>query len=402
MAVWKLPKLPSGRDRNKPYRAKVKGKVQDFPTKKDAEHWHTQQLSSYSTTGLPLTIDALRKVSVGEIIVRYLREKTPLKGSAASETILLEKLLGFKKGARDPKREQHPICGLSLAAVKRTNGFAYRDERLKTVTQGSAKREFATLRNIFEVAKEEWGYANLINPFHKMGLRENPGRARLLKPRELERLELSCKACRGNNRYYVPLAMYLAIETGMRLQETFNLTWEDVDIANRRITIGKSKTDHKSHYKGRTIVMSYSAFVLLAWLRVNLYDFRRHSEQDRIFPMTKEAFKQSWRDAVKRAGIKDLQFRDLRHVAGTAFDKAGLTKAEHDLMMGHGKRTMRDLYIHADLSSIQDKLDRHQVRNKSSANKGADEVASEVLKIPSTLSKAGEKIRPSANDSGQM
>ena len=57
--MWKLPKLPSGRERNKPYRAKVKGRVKDFPTRKSAEYWETQQLVSYATTGLPLTIEAL-------------------------------------------------------------------------------------------------------------------------------------------------------------------------------------------------------------------------------------------------------------------------------------------------------------------------------------------------------
>src|SRR5579864_1865242 len=203
MAVWKLPKLPSGRDRNNPYRAKVKGKVKDFPTRKSARYWETQQLVSHATTGLPLTIEALQKVTVGEIVTRYLEEKAPLKVRPDFDRYVIKRFL------------KHPMCKLSLAAVKRTDGFSYRNERLKAVTKGSVKREFATLHNIFEVAKEEWGYANLTNPFDKMKLRENPGRERRLKPGELMRLEQACKSCRGLNRYYMPLAIYLAIETGM-------------------------------------------------------------------------------------------------------------------------------------------------------------------------------------------
>lgn len=77
------------------------------------------------------------------------------------------------------------------------------------------------------------------------------------------------------------------------------------------------------------------------------------------------AFKQTWRKVLKRAKIEDLHFRDLRHTAATWFDQAGLTNAEHGLMMGHGKRTMRDRYVHPMLQSIQDKLDRYQLGGRT-------------------------------------
>jgi hypothetical protein len=182
---------------------------------------------------------------------------------------------------------------------------------------------------------------------------------------ELQRLERACEACRGLNRTYVLLAIYLAIETGMRLQEIFNLTWPDVDIQNRRIAIRKSKTDRVSDYDGRTIVMNVVARALLAALHIRLIINFRYSKEDRIFPMTREAFKQSWADVVKRADIEDLHFHDLRREAGSRFDEAGLTRGEHDLMMGHANKDMASLYIRADLKSIQDKLDRHRFGGKT-------------------------------------
>jgi integrase len=76
----------------------------------------------------------------------------------------------------------------------------------------------------------------------------------------------ACKECHGNNKFYVPLAMDLAVTTGMRLQEIFNLTWGDIanpfsveGINKRRIVIRKSKTDYKTGVHGRTIVMSIEA-----------------------------------------------------------------------------------------------------------------------------------------------
>jgi integrase len=387
MAVWKMTDKP----RRLPWRAKVKNQVKNFLTKQDAEFWERSQLQSITLTGLPLTIEALKKVTVGEIVERYLKEKTPLKGSVVSETTVLEKLLGFKNGERDPSRQRHAICDLSLAAIKKKDAHAYKNGRLKETWRGkpiaesTVKREMNTLHHIFEVAKEEWGYENLINPFDNMKLKDGHGRERRLQQGELEKLEEACKTCRGLNRHYIPLAIYLAIETGMRLQEIFNLLWSDIDVENRRIIIRKSKTDHVSKYKGRTIVLTLMAEVPLNLLTISLLKKRRFKSEGKVFPMRREAFKQSWADVVKRAKIEDLHFHDLRHEAGSRFDAAGLTHAEHGLMMGHGKRTMRDRYSHAALQSIQDKLDKHLLGGMTRSEAYQSAIAEGYDKIPKDI-----------------
>src|SRR5262249_48800655 len=80
---------------------------------------------------------------------------------------------------------------------------------------------------------------------------------------------------------------------------------------------------------------------------------------DKIFPMTKQAFGQAYRDVEKRAGVHGLTFADLRHEAGSRFDQAGLTKGEHDLQIGHTEGDTRSIYVHARLKSVQDKLDKY-------------------------------------------
>jgi len=76
---------------------------------------------------------------------------------------------------------------------------------------------------------------------------------------------------------------------------------------------------------------------------------------------TKDAFRQLWKDLVKRAGIEDVHFADLRHEAGSRFDAAGLTKGERDLVMGHSNGDTGSIYIHAYLNRIRDKLDIFQL-----------------------------------------
>lgn len=109
--------------RNKPWMAKVQRKGHKtlkkmFFAEVDAKRWAREQERNIDLVGLPLTIDALKKVSVGDIVKRYLEEKTPLKGCSVSETTVLKKFL-----TRD-------ICKLSLAVVGEHDAYSYRDERL--------------------------------------------------------------------------------------------------------------------------------------------------------------------------------------------------------------------------------------------------------------------------------
>jgi integrase len=364
-SIFKLP------GRKLPWRAQVKQKghpklIKHFPNKKQAERWAAEQEASIRNKGLPLTIEELKKQTVGDIVRRYRDEITPTKGSHVSESTVLNRFL------------QRDICQKSLAYLSPKDGYDYLAERLKETWRGkpitprTIRREVNSIQHIFEVARKRWGLTNLVNPFRGLEIKGSMyRRRRRLEEGELERLMKACEQCRGLNRIYVPLAIYLAIETGMRLQEIFNLHWTDLDPPKRRIVITKSKTDYASEYAGRTIVMTMNVFPLIHILTgLTVKDDPHWYDKPLwfgkcIFPMTKMAFKQTWGDVVKRAGITDLTFHDLRREAGSRFDEAGLTKGEHDLMMGHRGSDMTSLYIHADLKSIQDKLDRYLFEGKT-------------------------------------
>jgi hypothetical protein len=93
--------------------------------------------------------------------------------------------------------------------------------------------------------------------------------------------------------------------------------------------------------------------------------------------MTKDAFKQAWKDIVKRSGIpskeedaktgvpehaRGLEFLDLRREAGSRFNAADLNSDQHDLMLGHNENKIRGVYIAPSpqvVKAIADKLDRH-------------------------------------------
>lgn len=137
--------------RTLPWRAKVKGKgkVKMFLTKDEAHRWAGHYDQTIRLTGLPPTIEELKKHTVAEIVKRYLQEKTPLKGCKVSETAVLNRFL------------KHDICSMSLAAIKKEYAYRHKDDRLKEtwngrpITPRTVRREFNSIGNIFQTAKEE-------------------------------------------------------------------------------------------------------------------------------------------------------------------------------------------------------------------------------------------------------
>jgi integrase len=324
-----------------------------FELRQHAERWGKEQDRSIDLVGLPLTIKEYESIPLSALVSRYLETISRTKASFETDKIVLTSFL------------KRPLATKSIAYVTPQDAAAYRDERLtelyrgKPISPPTVRREVNTLQHVFEIARTEWGYSNLRNPFRGLRIKGSiRRRTRRLEKGELRKLEIACEACRGPNRWFVRLAIYLAIETGMRLQEIFNLTFNDIDLHKRRIIVRKSKTDHVTGREGRTIVLPFLGWWFLIIHIRPLEERASFNGSDRLFPMTKGAFKQTWSEVIKRAKVKNLTFHDLRREAGSWFDQAGLTKGEHDLMMGHANRDMTSLYIHADLNSIQDKLAR--------------------------------------------
>jgi integrase len=53
----------------------------------------------------------------------------------------------------------------------------------------------------------------------------------------------------------------------------------------------------------------------------------------------------AWQGACERAGLKDLQLRDLRHEAGSRFDEAGVPINFVSRLLGHTSLTTTSRYL---------------------------------------------------------
>ena len=77
---------------------------------------------------------------------------------------------------------------------------------------------------------------------------------------------------------------------------------------------------------------------------------------DVVFPVKSATLKQSWVRLVRRAGISDLRFHDLRHEAISRLLEKGLTIPEAASVSGHKTASMLMRYAHPDPVKVRQKM----------------------------------------------
>jgi len=141
--------------------------------------------------------------------------------------------------------------------------------------------------------------------------------------------------------YLRPLIL-LALNTGMRRGELFDLTWKNVDLRIRSLTIEgiKAKSGHTRH-----LPLNSEAFgVLLAWRN-------QTSSKGLVFPnpKTKRRFnniKTPWEKLRTEARLKDFRFHDVRHSFASRLVMAGVDLNTVRELLGHSDISMALRYSH--------------------------------------------------------
>jgi integrase len=75
-----------------------------------------------------------------------------------------------------------------------------------------------------------------------------------------------------------------------------------------------------------------------------------------VFNASHSSLQNAWKRLIKRSGLIDLHFHDLRHEAISRFIERGLTIPEAASISGHKTQSMLLRYAHPDLSYIKKKV----------------------------------------------
>ena len=218
-----------------------------FENKSRAEKW-ARSIESEIDKSLFANASEAQRNTLGDLIARYLVEVTPTMKGASEDTIRL-KAIGRK-----------PIAQWSLSNLSATRIAAYRDERLKEVSNGTVIRELACLSSIINHARREWG-VNVPNPVQMVRKPQSPqARARVLADDEVFKLMQALEPKGRRSRWTKP-AVQLALATAMRRGELLSLRWEHVDSQRQTAFLSDTKNG-----ESRTVPLSTAAVQVLAEL----------------------------------------------------------------------------------------------------------------------------------------
>jgi len=300
-----------------------------FGSLTDAKAWASQVEADIEAGAVLPSRRQFTSTKFRDLIERYGAEVTPSKRSGPSEQARLKQL------------GRHPIAQLALSELTAQSVAGYRDQRLASVSPATARRELALLSHIIEVARREWGMLALTNPVKV--IRQPPAgqpRSRRLQSNEASRLFAALSQTRNPD---LKVIVSLAIETGMRRSEILSLDWSFIDLKRHLLHIPITKLGSP-----RTIAITSRAVGILSQLQPK--------PAGRVFSISVNAFRLAWQRAVRRSGISNLRFHDLRHEAVSRFFEMGLTVPEVASISGHRDPRVLFRYTHLQPQGLAAKL----------------------------------------------
>lgn len=308
--------------------------TKSFVSKFDADRWARHQEHLADAEAIPSTSDWRSQgsaLSLEGLLGRYVSEITTSKRSAASESFHLLQI------------RRHKIGRVQLQELRSTDIAQFRDDRLRQVSSSTVRKELSILGHVLKVADLEWGFTGLSEI--AKGVRKPPSmrpRDRRLQPGEFELLHASIGRVR--NPVFKDVVLF-AIETAMRRGEILSLTWDQVDFKRQTAHLPITKNG-----EARTVPLSLEAIRILQKTRTN------QCKAGTVFPITANALRLAWGRCVRRAGIENLRFHDLRHEAISRFFELGLSIPEVALISGHKDPRMLFRYTHLKAEAVAQKI----------------------------------------------
>jgi integrase len=302
----------------------------------------------------------LRKL-IGSVQVAQARRERMTVAEAGELLIASATARGLK---RSTVMSYETICRVHLApffGLRPLDRIARRDvESLgaQMIRKGKApattRHALSVLHTIFEHARrQEWVIANPVSLADKPRVEQVDPDIRFLETEEVEAL---VRGVPDDYLGWVERPMYLAAAmTGMRQGELLALRWRDVDWAAQRVRIRRNFV--RGEFGTPKSKRSSRSVPLADRLARELDQLHRETnwpgEDDLVFahphtgkPIDRSKLLKRFKSALRRAGVRDVRFHDLRHTFGTRLAAQGVPMRTLQEMMGH--RDFKTTLIYAD------------------------------------------------------
>jgi len=220
-----------------------------------------------------------------------------------------------------------------LTAITPLRVEAYQQSRVREVSPATVNRETALLKHMFNMA-ERWDMYHGSNPVRLVRfLPENNLQFRTIGEDDEQRL------LEASPPYLQELILF-AINTGLRFGDLIDLTWEEVDIEEKRLSLIMGKTRRRLE-----IPLNETAFSIVLEKRAvrhGPYVFYNPGTGDRFYDL-----KAGFRAILKRAGLTGITWHTLRHTFASRLTRSGVDLVTVKELLGHSTINTTMRYAHS-------------------------------------------------------
>lgn len=247
--------------------------------------------------------------TLAEAFERYEREVSKKKRGYHAESLRFGAWL----------RDFPALCGKVLHTITPDDIGGWRDARVKLVSASSVVREAAQLRNVWSVARDEWGWCGE-SPWAKVKLPAKAhARTRQTSWREVRRLVRHMGYVTGKApttpQMEVAWAYLVAQHTAMRAGEVRSLSVSTVDLVKRVATLHSHKTLEREGV--RFVPLTRKAARVLRVLQAAA----QAQGRDAYFTLSAQSLDVLFRKVRDRLLMENLHFHDSRADALTRLSR---------------------------------------------------------------------------------
>ena len=205
-----------------------------------------------------------------------------------------------------------------------------KSERLKTVSKSTVNRYLAVVRSILLRARDEWEW---IDKAPKVKLfREPPGRERSITVGQAEALLRELPAHQRD-------VVLFTLATGLRQSNVLRLEWSHVNLESGHAWVD---ADQSKNRRPIAVPLNLKALEVLR-RQIGKHPARVFTYAGR--PLDR-ANTHAWQKALKRAGIENFRWHDLRHTWATWHRQSGTPTHELQRLGGWRTSVMVERYAH--------------------------------------------------------
>jgi len=221
---------------------------------------------------------------------------------------------------------------------------------VKELSAGTAVRHFNVMHHMMEKASVIWSKETGIdrNPADQVEVyRPDDQRERYLSAEEISTLKCSLdkKMYRADTReinrtfYRLRMIVLIALTTGMRIAETFGLTWTDLHYSEGLIAVRSKLKGGKIRYVPMTPELAVELRKYPAVIgEEHLFPPKRGSKGER------QRVEGSLETILELAEIQNFRFHDLRHTFASWYMMNGGDLYELAKILGHANIKMTERY----------------------------------------------------------